>query len=75
MHAYSESFLKCTLLCCQFLYCCVVATVSFSSATYQFGESAGDVQIIVTRSGNIKTTAVVLVASDTFQGTAAGSNS
>ena len=52
----------------------VVATVSFSSATYQFGEGTEDVQITITRSGNIESTAVVLVASDTFQGTAAGSN-
>ena len=49
-----------------------MATVSFSSATYQYEEGAGDVQITVTRSGNIESKAIVLVASDDFQGTAAG---
>lgn len=50
-----------------------MATVSFSSATYQYDEGAGDVQITVTRSGNIASEAIVLVASDNFQGTATGS--
>ena len=67
MYAYSESFMKCML------YIHVVATVSFSSATYEYDEGVGDVQIIVTRSGNIESKATVLVASDNFQGTAAGS--
>ena len=49
-----------------------VATVSFSSASYEFDESAGNVQIAVTRSGNTESNATVLVASDKFQGTAAG---
>ena len=49
-----------------------MATVSFSSASYEFDESAGDVQITVTRSGNTESNATVLVASDNFQGTAAG---
>ena len=49
-----------------------VATVSFSSATYQYDEDAGDVYITVTRSGNIESKALVLVANDIFQGTATG---
>ena len=49
-----------------------VATVSFSSSTYRINEDAGRVQVIVTRSGNQETTAVVSVSSDSFQGTAAG---
>ena len=50
----------------------VVATVSFSSATYHYDEGAGDVQITITRSRNIVSKAIVLVASDNFLGTAAG---
>ena len=49
-----------------------MATVSFSLATYQYDEGAGDVQITITRSGNIASEAIVLVVSDDFQGTAAG---
>ena len=49
-----------------------MATVSFSSATYQYGEGTGDVHITITRSGNTDSIAIVLVASDHFQGTAAG---
>ena len=49
-----------------------MATVSFTSATYQYDEGAGDVQLTITRSGNIESKAIVLVASDNFQGTAAG---
>lgn len=50
----------------------VVATVSFSSAIYQYDESAGDILITIIRSGNIESKAFVLIASDNFQGTAAG---
>ena len=49
-----------------------VATVSFSSATYQYSEGIGDVHITITRSGNRESIAIILVASDHFQGTAAG---
>lgn len=49
-----------------------MATVSFSSATYRNNEGAGRVEVTVTRSGNQETLAVVSVASDSFQGTAAG---
>ena len=50
----------------------IVATISFSSATYQYDEGAGDILITVTRSGNIESKAFVSVASNIFQGTAAG---
>ena len=48
------------------------ATVGFSSSTYTVSESAGTLQVTITRSGAVNTTAVVLVASDAFEGTASG---
>ena len=49
-----------------------VATVSFSSTIYKYAEGTGGAQVTVTRSGNTEAIAIVLVASDNFQGTAAG---
>ena len=49
-----------------------MATVSFTSSTYTVSESAGTLQVTITRSGAASTTAVVLVASDTIKGTASG---
>ena len=49
-----------------------VATVSFSSSTYTVSESAGTLQVTVTRSGATDTMVVVLVTSDTFEGNATG---
>ena len=49
-----------------------MATVSFSSSAYTVSESAGTLQVTITRSGAINTTAVVQVASDAFEGTATG---
>ena len=46
--------------------------MSFSSSTYTVSESAGTLQVTTTRSGAVNTTAVVLVASDSFEGTASG---
>ena len=40
---------------------------SFSSATYQYDEKIGGAVIIITRSGNIETPAIVLVASNNVQ--------
>ena len=50
----------------------VAATVSFSSSTYTVSESAGTLQVSIARSGAVDTIAVVLVASDAFEGTASG---
>ena len=49
-----------------------MATVSFSSSTYTVSESAGTLQVNITQSGAVNTTAVVLVASNSFEGTATG---
>ena len=51
-----------------------MATISFSSDMYLYGEGIGAAQVTVTRSGNVDTLAVVLVASNRFQGTAAGND-
>ena len=49
-----------------------MATISFSSATYRYNKGDGTIELTVTRSGNEETPAVVSVASDSFEGTAAG---
>ncbi len=49
-----------------------VATVSFQESTYQISEGMESIQISLTRSGNLKNTSVVLVATDNFQGSASG---
>ena len=51
-----------------------VATVGFSSDSYRYNEATGRAQVNVKRSGNEDTLAVVLVASDSSQGTATGIN-
>lgn len=49
-----------------------VATVSFSAATYTTVENEGMVSISITRGGDTDSVAVVLVATDIFQGNASG---
>lgn len=49
-----------------------VATVSFSAATYTIVENEGMVSISITRGGDTDSVAVVLVATDIFQGSASG---
>ena len=49
-----------------------MATVSFSSNTYQFVEGIGAANLSVIREGNEENLAVVLVASENSQGTASG---
>lgn len=46
--------------------------MSFSSNTYRFAESIGTAEVLLTRSGNEDNLAIVLVATDDFQGTASG---
>ena len=49
-----------------------MATVSFSAATYSAVENEGMISISITRSGDTESVAVVLVATETFQGSASG---
>ena len=49
-----------------------VATVSFSAANYSIGEDGGAINVSIIRGGDIQRLAVVLVATDIFQGSASG---
>lgn len=49
-----------------------MATVSFSAATYTTVENEGMISISITRGGDTESVAVILVATDIFQGSASG---
>jgi len=49
-----------------------VATVSFSAPTYTAVENEGMISISITRGGDTESVAVVLVATEIFQGSASG---
>ena len=49
-----------------------MATVSFSAATYSTVENEGMISILITRGGDTESVAVVLVATEIFQGSASG---
>ena len=49
-----------------------MATVSFTSSAYNVSETAGTLQVTITRSGATNTLVMVLVASDASKGTATG---
>lgn len=51
-----------------------VATVSFSAPTYTAVENEGMISILITRGGDTESVAVVLVATEIFQGSASGKN-
>lgn len=51
-----------------------VATVSFSAPTYTAVENEGKISILITRGGDTESVAVVLVATEIFQGSASGKN-